>query len=572
MSLYMAANLIVVLGYYVLIGRHLQRKFNDHTLAAFFILAPAGLCALSVACFAVTLAATLIASDSSFLYLIVPAALLPFCLSEIKAGAKARQTPFRTTEAAGLLLSIFCLYPILLGCYQGAINPSLDHDALQYIGYSQDILKALPDWNLGANWQAASNFKIPHSNLYPSVLVWASLVSGPSDILTDAHIKIIPSLYTLALFASVAGYGAHSAKKLGLAIGILLIWAVPSLEYSITSLSIDGFYLLPLTTIFFMLRNRIFSYQLASLLCFLLLAHTLGAIYAAFFFSYYFFSTCSQGLFANRTLLFTSSALLISLIPMILAAAWNQDAGFHYKYYSDPLISSELIHIGAKWREDVNFIEWISIVFEQYAVLVAGLIGFLCIDLIANRRISSRITWFYILFITVLYCLTLRPETELLGKAFQGNFRYSLGLKVLAVLCLFDLIQRRNFKFMVGLFCFACCYYFYEQGMYDYGKYFYQPSEAEIVKSIIPVCDGLANQQGLSIFTNDIRINRICGSDYAFIFSENGLTNLRDCKDQTCLFLSRNESAFSNSLFMRGAQPFEVQPNKYSLTAVILSK
>ena len=572
MTFYLFANLGVVTGYYVLIGRHLQRRLGEHTLAAFFILAPAGLCAFAVMCFAATLAATLMSSASLLFYLIVPFALLPLCATELKLVFETRNPAVTLSEMAGFLLSACFLYPILHGCYQSIVNPSLDHDISQYIGYSQDILRAIPNWDVGLNWQAVSEFKIPHTNLYPSVLVWASLASGPADIFTDSHIKLLPLFYSVALISSVIAYCCSRANKLGLMAGTILILAVPHLEYVVTAISVDGFYLAPLVTVFFMVRNENFTHELTGLLSFMLLSHSLGAIYASFFYAYCIFILISKKSYPVRGFLFTSAVLASSLLPIVLASSWNQDLGFHYQYYSDPIVSSDLIGIGVNWQKDLGLLQWISAVFKEYEIVIFGLLGILFLGSNLKAVRLSEVSLLYIFFLMTLYCLTLLPVTELLGKAFQANFRYSLGLKLLALLCLFEFIETPTSKLLVGAFLVASCLYFYMAGAYVYEKYLYRPGEASTVQSIVSVCRDLRDPNNLTIITSDIRINRLCDTDYAFIFSRAGLEALRECKDGECLFLSRRGKRFSDSAFMEGGQLFELRPNTYSLTGTILAE
>ena len=568
MNTFFLLNIAIVISYYIVVGRYLQRQYREYSISAFFILAPVGLCVLAFLCYATILLATVTKSDNAMLYFLIPISIVPFAFSELKICIKNKTPILNRNALVGLLLAIICFFPIIQGSYQNATNPTFDHDISQYIGYSQDILVALPTWSYGFNWQSASDFKIPHSNLYTSLLTWASLLSGPSNVFSDSHIKVIPLLYNLALLFSVIGLFSRFLGGKGLALGLALTLAIPLAWYTVSALSIDGFLLVAICTMAYLTERKSSNITMGILLAFTASAHTLGAIYSCFFFGCFILTSLFRDKKFDRSALITTFFLFIGLFSTYIGYEINSDSGFHYKYYFDAILKSNIMNNDSLWNSSKLPIEWASKTFHQFSVIIIFVILFSTFNFVKQRTLKPNISILFISLLAILYILSLIPLTEKIGNAFTANFRYALGLKIIALICVAHILLNQNMRIPAYLFLSFSIIYLHNQGLHNYSKYYYDYQETKLVYSILGTCKELETYDNFQIFTDDIRINRLCGSNYTFIFSEKGQSRLKECNNKSCLFLSREANrSWKGSEFIKNTTNLELNKNIYGLEA-----
>ena len=507
-------------------GINLRNQLNTDSSAVFILGFPLGLAVLALFCWLTLFISALLPLPNILLYTLPPLLTLYLLLHSIKTPI----SNFYIGRHSVALLTIISLIlsPFAIHAYQAAIHPSIDHDISVYLGYSSEILDLYKQGELGLRWQEQTTFKHPHSNIYPATLVWAAALQGSIQFGSDILPKTIPLFFSLILLMSLLAFCYEKARSAGLIVGAILMYAIPYQSYLITALSIDGFYLITVPTLTYLILKAENNYTTAFLITFLATAHSLGIIWASYAIGLAIISLIINKRYSET--LKTIVPLAIALPLIYICHKMTLDNGFAYPFYDDPGLKEQLFSEESPWNKQHQFIPWVQESLQSFIQLVPLLLALIVFQLSTNVNKNIKILKDNIFplslmaLILMLYVSSITPGIERIGNSFASNFRYAFAIKLFIIMALIvsikKLIQRK--RELGGLLLIISFFLAYKQLQLNnnIAKYQYHDYESQGAISLTQLCSNLNHRK--PIFIDSIPVNYICGTSYTYTFSLQG--------------------------------------------------
>mgnify|MGYP000471013878 CR=1 FL=1 len=574
----MYLSLAAILYYLYIGGRSYQKTCENYELNTLLIGLPLGLVYLSFSAWGAFMICAIMNTPLQAVTSIV--ILIGILIHTLVLDKNRILTSTKTL--LGLLTIVPIVVVIIWVSSEHLVEPSIDHDISVYLGYASDILENARAQELPIFWQEISEFKVPHNNLYVSVLAWTSSVTGEITPHTDQVARAVPQIYILTLIISLLALSNRLGGGVSVLFTSLLLATMPYLYYIFTAFSVDGYYLVGLAAILYLiLIDKERSITFGILLGFMGISHNLGLVYGCIILLIIFLKQPKK----YQAYIPATIVILFSVLITGISYIVNEDLGFHYKYYVDDHILNVYFGDDSSWRKPMDLVHIILFLFSNFL----NLLGILCISIIVNMKFSKNrsekdlalsvlIFTSILLVVLMLYTTTKLGFFTSVGNAFVSNFRYGFGLQILLIIAITVLftvmlnrIRQKELKYFNFLLAFSFFYFAYQSSAnFSMNSFQYSVNERNIWEQRVAVCERAKTFDDFVIFTDNIAINYQCGTEFKFTFSKDGSENLVNKAKPFILITSRFEKVWKGSSYFKQIEHPQLFPEINSYDKIYL--
>lgn len=561
-------------------GRAYQSACDDFHINTLLTGLPLGLALLSITTWFTLTACGILHLPSSASTILTPLFGVLIWKAAVKKGGKIEFGKENLSLAMMALAALTLTYVSSLQISK----PSIDHDISLYLGYASDILENISERNLPILWQHSSDFKIPHNNLYVSVLAWTNSITGDLSPANDQLARSIPLISISTLIISLLAFSNRISGPIGVLTSCIFFAAMPNLYYVFTAHSVDGFYLMGLPAILHLIRtNKENTAQFSILIGFMAASHNIGLIYASMLlFMVFLKQPGTHKVYTPAAIAFMTGVLVTGITYYA-----NEDLGFHYKYYTDAFIQQLYFGENSSWRKSISIQLLIDSIFQNFKILSLLILGAIVAYTFNSegkapdtKTLATLIATSCFALMMTLYLSSKLGQFTSIGNAFVSNFRYSFGVQILtivsATLVLAQSLQKIKYGKLALLHVLIAGALLTETyhlaRTIKSEKFLYSAQEEVIWKQRQAVCEKSQELGNIKIFTDNIAINYQCSKNFIFTYSQIGSIELKSADKSIALITSNFSRVWEESGFFKNSEFELANPESNSYDKIFIRK